>query len=461
VTAVTIEGEERLLSGWGGTVPTRARVLVPHDVDELAKAARHTDIGRRGVIARGLGRSYGDSAQNAGGVVIDVTAVDGPWVVPAPGSDGVVRVPAGLSIDVLLKRVVPEGWFVPVTPGTRFVTIGGAIASDIHGKNHHTAGSFAQHVQSLRLALPSGEVVTIGPDRQPELFWATAGGMGLTGVILDADVRLRPIESAYVSVDTDRARDLDEVLTLMSEHDHHYTYSVAWIDLVATGRSLGRSVLGRGEFASLDALPEAKRRDPLHYDAAVRVSTPPAPVNLLTPLAIRAFNEFWFRKSPRRRRDELQTIPQFFHPLDMVGSWNRLFGRRGFVQWQPIVPFGAEDVLRYIVERLAKDGFSSFLAVLKRFGPGNEGPLSFASPGWTLALDIPAGVRDLAVVLDELDQAVADAGGRVYFAKDSRLRRELVPVMYPRLDEWRSTRAAADPEGLMQSDQARRLRLLG
>jgi decaprenylphospho-beta-D-ribofuranose 2-oxidase len=447
----------RLLAGWGGTAATAAaEVLSPHDVDELAKAPLH-GIGERGLIARGLGRSYGDSAQNAGGVVVDTTGVDAPW--SAPGADGVARLPAGLSIDALLRVVVPQGWFVPVTPGTRFVTIGGAIASDIHGKNHHAAGTFMQHVRSLRLALPSGDVVTVSPAQDPELFWATAGGMGLTGLVVDADVALRPIGSSLLRVDTDRAADLDAVMALMAGGDEGYAYSVAWIDLVASGRALGRSVLGRGEFASVGDLPPKLQATALAYDPSVRITAPPVPSGLLNRLSIRAFNELWFRKSPRQRRGELQTIPQFFHPLDMIGSWNRLYGSRGFLQWQPVVPFGAEDVLRRIVERLSSSGCASFLAVLKRFGAANPGPLSFPMPGWTLSLDIPSGAHGLAPLLDEMDRWVADAGGRVYLAKDSRLHAELLPVMYSRLDEWRAVRERVDPHHMLQSDQARRLRL--
>ncbi len=448
------------LAGWGRTPRSvAAAVLKPTERDDLAKAVLAPEVGRRGVIARGLGRSYGDSAQNAGGVVVDATDVDHPWALPADGN--VVRLPAGLSIDALLREVVPRGYFVPVTPGTRFVTIAGAIASDIHGKNHHRAGTFAQHVRSLRLALPSGDVVEIGPDRDPELFWATAGGMGLTGVILDADVALTPISSAYLSVDTDRAADLDAVMALMAEGDDSYTYSVAWIDLVARGRAMGRSILGRGDFASVDQLDDARRREPLAYRPGGRLSAPPMPVNLLNRASIRAFNELWFRKAPKQRRGELQTIPQFFHPLDdIVLNWNRLYGPRGFLQWQPVVPFGREDVLEHIVERLSASGCSSFLAVLKRFGPGNGAPLSFPIAGWTLSLDLPAGARGLGPLLDELDVVVADAGGRIYLAKDSRVRPDVFARMYPRLDEWRAVRDRVDPNHTLQSDQARRLHLV-
>lgn len=389
--------------------------------------------------------------------MIDTTHVTSP--LPRVGPEGVVTLPAGLSIDALLRSAVPQGWFVPVTPGTRHVTIGGAIASDIHGKNHHVSGTFTRHVRSIRLALPAGDDVQVSPTHDPELFWATAGGMGLTGVIIEAEVALTRIETSMLRVDTDRAPDLDAVLGLMSEGDAEYPYSVAWIDLAATGRHLGRSVLGRGRFARVEDLLGRMRLAPLAYGPSTRITAPPVPFSVLNRMSVRAFNEIWYRKSPTRRRGELQSIPQFFHPLDMIGAWNRLYGPNGFLQWQPVVPLGAEDLLRRIVERLAASGCASFLAVLKRFGAANPAPLSFPIEGWTLSLDIPAGARGLHERLDEMDRWVADAGGRVYLAKDSRLRAELVPVMYPRLEEWRAICQRVDPDGVLQSDQSRRLRL--
>jgi decaprenylphospho-beta-D-ribofuranose 2-oxidase len=284
--------------------------------------------------------------------------------------------------------------------------------------------------------------------------------MGLTGVIVDATFACPRIGSSRLVVDTDRAPDLDAVMALMDEGDAGYDYSVAWIDLMAGGASLGRSVLTRGRFASAEEARAGGLDRPNDYRAGVLVHAPPiVPSGLLNKLTVRAFNEVWYRKAPSRRRDELQTIPQFFHPLDMVGSWNRVYGPAGFLQWQFVLPFGTEDVLRAIIEDLVAAGCTSFLAVLKRFGPGNPGPLSFPTEGWTLALDIPTGVDGLGALLDRLDDDVAANGGRVYLAKDSRLRPELLAVMYPRLDEWRAVRDRVDPERRLQSDLARRLAL--
>lgn len=451
-----------LLSGWGRTAPSAAAVVSCPASDHDRLATVISTLTDRGAIARGLGRSYGDSAQNGGGVVIRLDdgdpARDGEVVLD--DAAGTVTASAGVSLDAVLTVSVPAGYFVPVSPGTRFVTVGGAIASDIHGKNHHVDGTFGRHVTAMTMMLADGSVVEVGPHQHPELFWATIGGMGLTGLILQATFRMLPIETSRCSVDTERVGDLDALLALMEDGDDAYRYSVAWIDLMANGASLGRSVLTRGDHARLDELSPRQAVFPLDYHSSHIGSVPPIvpPPGVLNHRSVAAFNEVWFRKA-RRRVGQIVSIPSFFHPLDAVGHWNRLYGRRGLLQYQFVVPFGEEAALRRVVERLADSGTTSFLAVLKRFGAGNDAPLSFPRPGWTLTLDIPAGAGDLIDLLAELDQVVLDAGGRHYLAKDSTTTPESIRRGYPRLAEWQRTRDRYDPEHRWASDQSRRLHL--
>ncbi|MFI9826691.1 FAD-binding protein [Streptomyces sp. NPDC051913] len=442
------------VTGWGRTAPTTARLVRPRTYEEAVAAVR--GCGARGSIPRGLGRAYGDAAQNAGGEILDMTGLDRVHAIDADG--GTVLCAAGVSLHRLMRVLLPLGWFVPVTPGTRYVTVGGAIGADIHGKNHHVCGAFSRHVLSFELLTADGEIRTVR--RGTPLFDATTGGMGLTGVILTATVQLQPVQTSLMTVDTERARDLDDLMARLSATDDHYRYSVAWIDLLARGTATGRAVLTRGEHAPLDALGTRARGDALAFRPS-RLPAPPArlPEGLLSRRGVGWFNELWYRTSPRARTGRLQKLSTFFHPLDGVPHWNRIYGRGGFVQYQFVVPYGQEDTLRRIVRRLSERRCPSFLAVLKRFGDADPGWLSFPLPGWTLALDIPTGLPGLGPLLDELDEEVAAAGGRVYLAKDSRLRPELLAAMYPRLDDFRALRAELDPRGVFVSDLSRRLDL--
>src|SRR5690606_29436895 len=348
--------------------------------------------------------------------------------------------------------------------GTSNVTVGGAIANDVHGKGHHATGTFGAHVHSMVLALPDGTRRVLTPTETPREFWATCGGLGLTGTVLEATIGLRRIETSLLKVDSDRVPDLDSLLALLLEGGRKYRYSVAWVDFLARGRSLGRAVVDQGDFATLDDLParDRRRRDPLAYRPLPSApSLPVAPNSLLNRASIAAFNEFWYRKAPRRRRGHLTTIDKFWYPLDMVDSWPRMYGRRGFLQWQCLVPFGAEETLRQVVEAIANHPAPSFLSAPTYFVQANPGPLSLPAPGWTLSIDVPTDVPGLAPLLDRLDERVVEVGGRIYLAKDSRMRPEHLPHMYPRIDEWREVRDELDPERRLNSDLARRLRLLG
>ncbi len=445
-----------MLSGWGRTSPSAAWVRRPVTAGEVTAAL--AGGGDRGVLARGLGRSYGDAAQNGGGRVLDMTWLDGVRSVDL--EHGRVTVGAGMSLGDLMRLLVPRGWFPPVTPGTRHVTVGGAIAADVHGKNHHVAGTFGQHVESLTLATPDG-IHELDRREDAAAFWATAGGMGLTGVITSATLRLEPITTSRMVVERVRCDDLDEVMARMADGGAA-PYAAAWVDLLATGRQLGRSVLTLARHAEPDELGPVQRRTPLAFDPAPVATAPPwAPSGLLGRWSVRLLNEAWYRRAPRRRRQRIRGLGDCLHPLDGIDGWNRMYGPRGFVQYQLVVPDGAERTLRDVVGTCSRRRVPSFVTVLKRLGPGSPGPLSFPQAGWTLALDVPAGLDGLAGLLDDLDERVAAAGGRVYLAKDARLRPQALAAMYPRLDEWREVRARLDPDRRLRSDLDRRLGLQG
>jgi decaprenylphospho-beta-D-ribofuranose 2-oxidase len=443
------------LTGWGRIEPSAAVLAEPASAANAA-VLLHPGGPARGVIARGLGRSYSNAAQSEGGVVICTARMK--RIIGLDPRTGVAVCEAGVSLEQLMVAGLPAGWFVPVSPGTRQVTVGGAIAADVHGKNHHVAGGFASHVTSFDLLLPGGELRTITRQAEPALFWATAGGMGLTGLIVRATVQLTPVATSRLRVDTVRTADIDETMAVLAEHDRTHGYTVAWSDCLARGRHLGRSVITSGGFAAPGDLPAGA--DPFAFRPGARVGLPDRfPSGLINRYTVALASEAYYRKAPRRRQGELQTIGSFFHPLDAVSNWNRVYGPDGFRQYQYVVPFGAEAAVRRSFELVSHVRAPSFVTVLKRFGPGDEGVLSFPMPGWTLALDFPARTPGLARLFGSLDRLVVEAGGRVYLAKDSRVPPDVLAEMYPRLGEFRKLRAELDPAGLLASDLSRRLGL--
>ncbi len=457
-TQLPVPDELVELHGWGRTATTRSRLAQIDSVADAVSALRN--VGGRGVVPRGLGRSYGDAAQNAGGTTLDLTRLDKILHVDAESEIPTVTVQAGVSIDALMKALLPFGLWVPVLPGTRQVTIGGAVAADVHGKNHHTQGSFGNHVRSLDLLTADGDIHTITPNGDDrELFWATVGGMGLTGVILQATVALQRTETAYFTVDTQRCTDLDDLMASMTDGDQSYTYSVAWFDAVTRGKHLGRAVLTRGDKAKISDLPTKLRSEPLRFVAPSFGTIPEVfPNRMVNKLTAKAFSEMWFRKAPKNRVGEIQNITTFFHPLDIVAEWNRVYGPNGFLQYQFAVPFSEHETFRRCVELIVTSGHLSCLNVLKRFGPGNAAPLSFPMPGWTLTVDLP--IEDgLDRLCNTLDEQVVAAGGRCYLAKDSRLGAGTFRQMYPRLDDFLAVRKRVDPGHLFTSDLSRRLHL--
>jgi decaprenylphospho-beta-D-ribofuranose 2-oxidase len=441
------------LTGWGRIAPSTAELAEPASPQDAAGLLR---AATGGAIPRGLGRSYNNAAQCAQGLVLSTRRLN--RITSLDPATGVAVCEAGVSLEQLMVAGLPAGWFVPVSPGTRQVTIGGAIAADVHGKNHHVAGSFASHVLSFDLVLPDGDLRTVTAG--DELFWATAGGMGLTGFITRATVQLKRVQTSRVKVDTVRTADIDETMAVLAEHDSKYGYTVAWTDSLARGRGLGRSIITSGDFAVPADLSGKDKGDPFAFDPRARFGAPPAfPPGLINRYTVRLANEAWYLKAPRLREGELQTIGQFFHPLDGIRNWNRVYGPGGFRQYQYVVPFGAPEAVRRSFELVSSHPAPSFVTVLKRFGAADPGLLSFPAPGWTLALDFPARTPGLGPLLDELDRLVLNHGGRVYLAKDSRVPAAVLEEMYPRLPEFRKLRAELDPAGTLASDLSRRLAL--
>jgi decaprenylphospho-beta-D-ribofuranose 2-oxidase len=448
-------------------------VIRPRTADEAAEALRFGASDPGGVIARGAGRSYGDAAQNEGGVVIDVTALDAILAIDA--ARRLVRAQAGVTIGRLMAALAPHGLTVPVVPGTRHVTLAGAIASDIHGKNHHRDGAFARHMSAITIATPAAGVVEVSADSDPELLYATLGGMGLTGIVLEATIRAQELAEPFVLADVERSRGLEDTLALLSGPETR-RYSVAWLDLLAGGARLGRGIISRADPASPSDVAGRRRsegapggpaptrgQDPyvraLERSATVHVPER-TPGWLLRRGSVRAFNALNWRLSRTGRERLLALVPYFF-PLDVVGDWNRLYGSRGLVQYQYVIPLGREEELRRSFELIRRRRLPVYLAVFKRFGPHFGGPLSFPIEGWTLAVDIPAAAPGLEPALRELDELVGACGGRVYLSKDSRLARDALAAMYPQLPRFEALRARVDPAGVMRSDLARRLGLCG
>ena len=429
-------------TSWGRFPRTQAEILVPTTVSQAAAL-----VGRdTPVLARGLGRSYGDSALAPH--LVDVRALD--HLLEFDPERGEIRCEAGVSLEELERFLVPRGWFLPVVPGTRFVTVGGAIASDIHGKNHHVHGTFGQHVLEMDIVLGSGNIVTTSPTRHSDLFDATCGGMGLTGIILSARIRLLPIRSSQIVETSHKARNLAHVLELFEQFPDP-TYSVAWIDCVAGGDSLGRSILMLGEHA--DDGPLAVQDKP---SLPIPVDFPP---QLMNPFTMGLFNTLYYGKERPGVHTRRKSIESYFHPLDSVSDWNRAYGKAGFLQYQFVVPFASgRSGLSEILGRIARSGKASFLAVLKVFGPENRHLISFPSAGYTLALDFKVE-PDVFPLLDDLDKMVLEQGGRIYLTKDARMSPETFRKGYPRWEEFEAVRESYGAIGKFSSLQSRRLRL--
>lgn len=431
------------ISSFGLYPLIQAQVDQPVTVAELAELLKHSQ--GKGITVRGCGRSYGDSA--LGPHLITTAFLH--YFRGFDESTGLLTCDAGVSLAEILKIFVPRGWFLSVTPGTQFISVGGAIASDVHGKNHHREGCFSQYVHSLKLMLASGEIVDCSATQQAELFHATCGGMGLTGVIVQASFYLKRITTAMIHQTSFKATSLEQAFELFETHANAH-YSVAWIDCLASGSELGRSLLMLGEHAT---------QGTLSLPAKKKVTIPCAmPDLLLTPWSIKLFNAFYFHHA-KQAHTEVVHYEKFFYPLDRILHWNRLYGKKGFTQYQFVLPKnGAYAGMKRILEKISASKRGSFLAVLKAFGPENKNFLSFPMEGYTLALDfkIDAG---LFTFLDELDDIVLEYGGRLYLTKDVRMSEAMFKHSYPRYEAFSRIRKKHGAEPCFHSLQSRRLKI--
>lgn len=438
------------LSNWGN-YPVIAEAEM-RSVSNPAEAASLADSWEQ-YIPRGMGRCYGDSALSEH--VLSTLSLD--RLIHFDPETGVLTCECGVTFDTILQTFVPRGWFLPVTPGTKFVTVGGAIASDIHGKNHHSEGSWSRHLHSFNLLTPAGEVLHCSKTENKDIFWATCGGMGLTGLLLTATFTLKKIETSYIVQHAQKAENLDAIFKLFEEN-LDYTYSVAWLDVMAKGKKLGRSILMVGEDATVKDLRGTKfEKDPLKLHNSGKLFVPMnLPKMVMSNLSMRLFNIAFYHKTRKKRKTSIVHYDPYYYPLDGLHHWNRIYGKRGFVQYQFVLPPETSyDGLVKILEKISNRGFGSFLTVLKGFGK-QEGLISFPREGYTLAMDF-AATPALFPFLDELDELVMKYGGRLYLTKDSRMEKKILTEGYEGWSKFLEIKKQIDPAGKLQSLQSRRL----
>lgn len=407
-------------------------------------------------IPRGMGRCYGDSSLGESMVSI----LPQNRFLAFDEQTGILKAEAGVTYADLLETFVPRGWFPPVTPGTKFVSLGGAIASDVHGKNHHKEGSLSSHTLSFELLLADGRIVNCSREENAKLFDATLGGMGLTGMVLTVTLKLKPIETSLIKLHSIKARNLDELMDLFEQYNH-VTYSVAWIDCLSKGNKMGRSHLTIGEHASLEDIAGTKHaKNPLKLPPKTAIPIPIYFPNFaLNQLTIKTFNFLYYNRQFKKEVKTFVPYEGYFYPLDKLLNWNRIYGKRGFTQYQFVIPpEKGREGMREIMKRIAKQGLGSFLAVLKTFGPQDDGMIAFPEKGYTLALDFPI-TKKLFPFLDELDELVASYGGRIYLTKDVRMKPEMLQKTYPRLPEFKALLKEIDPEQRIRSMQSERLQI--
>lgn len=441
---------EHTLSGWGNYPQVATHVGEPRSQSELREA-----LLQKSIIARGLGRSYGDQAINKDKYTLLTTRLN--HFLSFDKTSGILECEAGVSLEEIIEVCAPLGWFPMVTPGTKFVTIGGSIANDIHGKAHHVDGTFVNCVLEFSIMLADGAVKTASRQENTDLFWASFGGLGLLGIILSARIQLRKIETTYFRQKAVVVKNLDELLDSLDRYDHEYNYSVAWVDSLASGKSLGKGVLTLGNHATKADLPEKFKANPLFVAGGSKLSVP----FYLPEFALNTLSVFLLNRAIHFVQSSAANIAhyeKFFYPLDAIHHWNKGYGKRGFIQYQFVIPVSnGNKNIRTILEKIASSGCVPFLNVLKKFGK-KQGMLSFPFEGYTFAIDFPYTPK-LAPFIASLDQLILDFGGRIYLGKDAMLKKEVFQAMYPELGEWLKIKAKYDPNNLFSSDISRRLGL--
>lgn len=444
-----IAEHKEVIAGWGNYPAVESMVSHPRNEKDWKEI-----VNNGAVTPRGLGRSYGDQAISSDKHVAISTKMN--HFLAWSEEDGTLECEAGVSLEEIITTFAPRGWLPMICPGTKFVTIGGAIANDIHGKAHHADGSFINCVLSFTILLADGTIATASRDNNTDLFIANFGGLGLLGVILTAKIRLRKIETTYFKQQSIKVNNLDEMLAALEKYQH-YNYSVAWVDPLAKGAKLGSGVLTVGNAAALNDLPPALQKEPLKVHKISKLTVPFfMPGFVLNNFTVRILNRLiaFVQNSPKA----FVHYEKFFFPLDMINNWNKGYGKRGFIQYQFVIPEkGGEKVLREIMEMIANSGCTPFLNVFKKMGEG-QGILSFPFAGYTLAIDFPVtkGLKDFT---RKLDQKVLEAGGRLYLGKDSMMEKDMFQHMYPQYGEWLDIKKKYDPRNIFTSDIARRLGL--
>jgi decaprenylphospho-beta-D-ribofuranose 2-oxidase len=434
------------LTGWGRYPVVEGLAVRSEDLEQCTLGA---------ALCRGLGRSYGDSSLPArrDDVVVDTTWAD--RLLAFDPETGILRAEAGLTLRELNRLMLRRGWFVPVSPGTQLVTLGGMVAADVHGKNHHVEGCFGQHLRSLKLRVADGRIVESSDQQERELFRATIGGMGLTGHILEVEFPMRPIQSPWIWGETERIDNLDAMLAALKEAAAWWPMTVAWIDCLARGKGLGRGILIKGRWAEPDEAPDAppglKRRFRIPF---------PLPGFVLCRRSVKAFNLLYYGKHYRCVRSGILHPEAFFYSLDVLDDWNLLYGRRGFTQYQCVLPH-AEDTgpTRRLLDLFRSAGGKPFLCVVKDCGPEGNGMLSFPRPGISVAVDFPIDPQSTQTFVNRLNELVIQEGGRIYLAKDAFTQAEHFRAMEPRLEAFNAVRRKWDPQGKLRSAQS--VRLLG